>query len=299
MLNESILVPIIGSLPVFLEAARTTSFTQASKNLDISQSSVSRHILMMEKYLGIALFERNQSHLKLTEEGYKLFLATSDSFNYISSQMKAIKEMEAGDSLNFGCPASLLPWISEKILELRALIGGTKLNLVSIESRKLNIHNNIDLSIQFGTGHWPGFESILLIKEEVFPVCAPSLEVKTQWLSQNLSPVNLTRLPLLQGYKNETGYISWETWFAKFDVKSNLKFQDNDPCYSYVLNIESAILGKGITLAWKGTVESLINNRQLVELPNMRMKGDNGYYLVYRPDSCFADIAKQWSKTIT
>ena len=53
----------------FLEVARCLSFTQAAKNIFISQSNISRQISSLEAELGIPLFDRNTKAVKLTEQG--------------------------------------------------------------------------------------------------------------------------------------------------------------------------------------------------------------------------------------
>lgn len=301
MLSESILAPIIANLPIFLEAARSGSFTKASKVLEISQPSVSRSILVLEKYLGILLFERSQNRLVLTAEGHKLYLATSNGFNHIESILTAIKPKTSGSKVFMGCPSQLIPWLTSRVPLLSHILGDVEIELVAIESRKPNNHEGVDIAIQFGSGNWQGYESKLLIKEEIFPVCAPLLEKKFNWLGKDLTPLNLTGLPLIPGNRNEVGYLGWDKWFAYFNVKFHPFTQYNDFTYSYHLNIELAILGKGIILAWRGTVESQINNGQLIELPSMRLNGLNGlngFYLVYPVDSPFAYAARKWAESM-
>lgn len=56
-------------LRLFLEAARTGSFTAAARARGLEQSTVSRRIAALEEALGGALFLRSRSGLSLTERG--------------------------------------------------------------------------------------------------------------------------------------------------------------------------------------------------------------------------------------
>ncbi|NMB36564.1 MAG: LysR family transcriptional regulator [Bacteroidales bacterium] len=59
-------------LQVFAVAARELSFVKAAKILGISQPAVSKHIALLEKEIGGALFLRISRTLVLTEKGEKL-----------------------------------------------------------------------------------------------------------------------------------------------------------------------------------------------------------------------------------
>lgn len=57
----------------FLVVARLSSFTKASKELYIGQSTLSRHISLLEEELGVLLFIRDGRSLELTDPGKVLF----------------------------------------------------------------------------------------------------------------------------------------------------------------------------------------------------------------------------------
>jgi DNA-binding transcriptional LysR family regulator len=59
-------------LNVFLIAAQQLNFSEAARRLNMTQPSVSQHIQSLEKYFGMALFERRGRHLALTEAGSTL-----------------------------------------------------------------------------------------------------------------------------------------------------------------------------------------------------------------------------------
>lgn len=294
MINESAIHPIINTLPVFLEVARTASFTKASINLGISQPSVSRSILMLEKYLGATLFNRSKIKLNLTLEGHKLYLATANGFKYIESKLDDIKPKIVGSKIRIGCPMILMPWLAYKVPLLRGLLEVTKVELVPMSEQDIS-NSWVDISIRFGSGQWDGFHSELLMKEEVFPACSPALEKKFNWLSKRLTASDLVKSPLLPVSRKESNYMGWNDWFLNFGINFCLNCQYDDFAYSYLLNIESAILENGIVLARKGTIESHLDSGKLIELPGLRVEGNNAYYLVFRADSWFSDVLKEWT----
>ncbi len=60
-------------LRIFYAVARAGSLTGAAKELDLSQSVISRHISGLEDALGVSLFRRHARGLILTEQGEILF----------------------------------------------------------------------------------------------------------------------------------------------------------------------------------------------------------------------------------
>ncbi|MBF0359834.1 MAG: LysR family transcriptional regulator [Oligoflexia bacterium] len=64
-------------LKAFMAVANTLSFSQAAKNLKISQSAVSRQIKLLEESLGHEIFFRTSNHVILTEKGTELLSIVS------------------------------------------------------------------------------------------------------------------------------------------------------------------------------------------------------------------------------
>ena len=76
-------------LECFIEVSHTLNFTQAAKNLYISQTAVTNQIKRLEDSTGLTLFDRNKKNVVLTESG-SLFLGEAQ---------KAIQAFQACESL--------------------------------------------------------------------------------------------------------------------------------------------------------------------------------------------------------
>ncbi len=63
------LLPSIGALTAFESAARHLSFSRAAAELHLTQGAVSRQIRELETRLGLALFERINQRVFLTDAG--------------------------------------------------------------------------------------------------------------------------------------------------------------------------------------------------------------------------------------
>ena len=62
-------LPPLNALKAFEAAARHASFTRAADELRVTHGAVSRHVQMLEAWLGVPLFERHNRRVVLTEPG--------------------------------------------------------------------------------------------------------------------------------------------------------------------------------------------------------------------------------------
>ena len=77
----------ISSLKYFVAIAESGSFNQAAKKLYVAQPSLTKSIKLMEDELGVMLFERNKSGIKLTPEGEKIYRESQIILDYYDGWM--------------------------------------------------------------------------------------------------------------------------------------------------------------------------------------------------------------------
>lgn len=79
----------IDKISTFVHAADTLSFSEAAKQLHMSQPTVSHHIKSLEQELGVTLFTRTNTGLKLTEAG-KVLLPWARRLLHDTTSMQAM-----------------------------------------------------------------------------------------------------------------------------------------------------------------------------------------------------------------
>jgi len=87
----------LNALRAFEGVAKHGSFTAAAHALLISQSALSRHVISLERLIGVQLFERRPHALTLTKAGEHLLPAVAKSFDRL--------EYAIDDIRNEGVPA--------------------------------------------------------------------------------------------------------------------------------------------------------------------------------------------------
>lgn len=68
----------VDHLREFIDLAQTLNFTETANRLHVSQPTLSKHMVALERELGASLFERAPSKVSLTEEGF-YFLGTASN----------------------------------------------------------------------------------------------------------------------------------------------------------------------------------------------------------------------------
>ena len=92
-------------LKVFLVAAETENFSEAARQLNLTQPAVSMQIRSLEKKLGVDLFFRAGRSLALTEQGKVLMALARDMVNHaiqIEEEIESLKGEVVGH-LKIGC----------------------------------------------------------------------------------------------------------------------------------------------------------------------------------------------------
>ena len=77
----------LSNLECFLRSAEAASFSEAARRLGLTPAAVSRNVAMLEKNLGIRLFQRSTRRLHLTEAGERLLAGIGPSLDTLQSAL--------------------------------------------------------------------------------------------------------------------------------------------------------------------------------------------------------------------
>ena len=84
-------LPPLNALRAFEGVAKHGSFTAAANALLISQSALSRHVIALERLVGVQLFDRKPHALSLTKAGQHLLPAVVKSFDRLEYALDDIR----------------------------------------------------------------------------------------------------------------------------------------------------------------------------------------------------------------
>lgn len=243
------LLPSLTALRAFEAAGRCLSFTDAARELNVTQAAVSQQVRALEEYLDTRLFERSARGIALTLSGEILIAALSESLDRIEEALDRVRSRRDMSSLTLRLP----PYLSAKWLMPR---------LGRFVERHPHIHlrlhhqvdpvdfarEKVDLAVHWSGGNWAGAVVEPLLVRRRVPMCSPAL---LRARSGCRTPADLTRINLL----HEFDFGDWEQWFAlagllEADARRGTVIDNYD------VLIEAAIDGQGMALLlWPAFVD--------------------------------------------
>ncbi len=271
-------LPPLNALRSFEAGARSLSFTEAAKELNVTQAAVSHQVKALEEQLGFKLFHRRTRKLLLTEEGQKLLPVLSESFDRIAM---VIGDLQSGaDDTNLS--VSLTPAFSSKWLVKRLERFWTRHSEIDLRlhhSLQLVdfVADEIDVAIRAGPGNWPGVTAEFLLDIDMAPVCSPDLLKGPNPLR---TPSDLKHHNLL----HEENYEHWVSWLTLAGVTGV------DPRRGTIIDdasimIEAVAGGRGVALGRLSLIGDDLASGRLVQPFDLSLESSIGYYLVMPPDA--------------
>ena len=165
-------------LRYFAKVAELSSFSEASRQLNITQSTLSQQIKQLEGELGAELLIRDSHHVGLTDIGEAFLPQVQRTLLEAATCLDRIRDVQqlgAGE-LNLGSTYSFLPLLKETVLQFMKTYPGVKLNICchSMETL-LNMLNEqrIDVALSYKPSFVdPGIESHILFDNRLAVVVA-------------------------------------------------------------------------------------------------------------------------------
>ncbi|WP_075292225.1 LysR family transcriptional regulator [Pararhizobium arenae] len=238
----------LANLESFVRSAETASFSAAARRLALTPAAVSRNVAMLEKNLGIRLFQRSTRKLTLTEEGERFLEAIRDNLEGLQAAISGASG-EVGEpagvlkvslSPNFGIDHILpiLPGFLARYPAIRAdwIFENRQSDLIA---------EGLDAAIGGGFDLAPGIVSRTLAPAHLIAVAS------ADYMRGRVNPLDPSGLAALDGIvmrATRTGRIRRRTMRnvagdeVMVEMKESLVF--NDPAAM----VRAALLGLGVTI---------------------------------------------------
>ena len=172
--------PSLNFLHTFESVARHLSFTNAAKELFVTQAAVSHQIKALEDSLGVKLFHREKRKVFLSEEGQKLLPSVVSGLQGIADSLENIRNYDAEDTIVVGVGSSFSAnWLVHRLGAFYQKYPEVNLHM-KISNNDLDfVADGTDLAVVWGKGDWQGLMCEQLMVVEFTPVCSPELLKKT------------------------------------------------------------------------------------------------------------------------
>lgn len=250
---------------VFYHVASTLNFSEASKQLFISQSAVSQSIKTLERKLDQVLFIRSTKKVQLTPEGEILMRHIEPAMNLIQrGEAQLLDAASTGGQIRIGasdtiCRYFLIPYL-ERFHKTFPNAHIKVINQTSLKCAELLKSGLVDLIVVNHPNRYlgTGASSVSIKKfRDVFIAGEPFMELKDSRLTFR----QLTRYPILMLDKNSTTNEFLHQVFQQhhLDLVPEIELTSND------LLVDLARIGLGIAFVPDYCIKNTENDIFILE----------------------------------
>ncbi len=104
----------LANLESFIRSAECGSFSAAARRLGVTPAAVSRNVAMLERNLGVRLFQRSSRSLALTEDGERFLASVADGVESIQSAIAGVLKVSVALTFGLDHVLPLLPAFMER-----------------------------------------------------------------------------------------------------------------------------------------------------------------------------------------
>jgi LysR family transcriptional regulator, glycine cleavage system transcriptional activator len=255
--------PSFLSLRAFEAAARRLSFTEAARDLHVSQGAISRHVRNLEKIVGRSLFHRLHRRVELTAAGQRFATALAAGFQAIHRAVEAVRGVGVAHLRVTVEPAFAARWLVPRLGDFLTLHPNIEIQIDSaVEMRALG--HDADIAIRYySSKSRPRNRGTTLLVADGVPVLARGLVSKS----------GVGRDSEIRGQRllHDDQGDAWRSWFAAAGIDGFAKAR-----HSYLndwpLVISAALQGQGVALVASVFVERELRTGRLARLGTTRVE---------------------------
>lgn len=266
-------LPSLASLRALEALDRLGTATAAAEELALTQSAVSRQLQVLEDQLGTNLIIREKRRMRMNDTGARYAGEIRAALNQIARASMQLHVHPGAGGLSLAIlPSFGMRWLVPRLAQFAVLHPDVTVNLSTRLTPVAFTSEPFDAAIQYGNGHWPECQSMLLRDETLIPVCAPSL-LDGAAVSQ---PSELSDLPLLH---IETRPDAWTAWLEAHDAPPPASSGAWFDQFSTIT--QAAIHGLGVALLPDFIAEQELASGRLISAYGGATSSLGAYYLVW------------------
>ena len=272
-------LPPLNSLKAFEAAAKHESFLEAAAEQNVTPGSVSRHVRLLESYLGTELFVRRSNGVALTSAGREYAAKVRGIFRDLRTETDRVRKPSRDRAIVISTlPIFAERWLHRRIPSLRRAFEHAELRVESLNVQRKAGLEDVDAWIMFSKGQHPGYSVTRLFGEEVFPVCSPQFR---ETLSAHPGADEVIGQPLLHDIYWDTDWPDWARAVGATpgEHSADMRFA----LYKGV--IQAAVDGMGMAVGHGEMVARELATGKLVPLAHLSVNSEKSYHLVMNASS--------------
>lgn len=251
-------LPPLNSLAAFEAAARLGGFSKAAGELHVTPAAISRHIAILEDWLGRPLFERRSRGVELTPAGEEYRRECSEALDRIARATARQIERGRRRLLRVNALATFtMRWLIPRLSSFQSAHPGIEVRLTTSREPVPALRGDVDVVIRGGPEQVRGYEGTEFLREHRVPVCSPRL-LKRRPLR---TPVDLAKHTLL----HSAGLPDvWPEWLRAAGVP-DLNPRGALTLEHFYLTLQAAVDGLGVAIGPAALVADDVREGRLVK----------------------------------
>jgi LysR family glycine cleavage system transcriptional activator len=281
----------LNAVRAFVQVARDNSVTRASKTLGITQSSVSRHVAVLEEYLGAKLIERRGRQSQLTDFGRLFSDAIAEPLDTILFTAKRMRRNDRKDAKRLVVRTSLSTFaytvLIPNLRDFSKEMGGVTVDVISTltapaSTDSFDVLLTRDITVMEPADRWDVYD------EQLVCVGAPdSVAGRGLKALRNTPVIAVTSRPDIL-----------PTWLRGLDLKTSDVTSGARYDHHY-LALPAVTTGNSLLVTPHIVVAELIRQRLLEVLPGSRAPSGMQYRAYAIDRSANPDVARAFCRWLT
>ncbi len=277
-------LPSLNALRAFEAVAQHLSFARAAEDLHVTKAAVAQQVRLLEAEIGAPLVRRAGRGLTLTDAGQAGLRDLKEGFARLAASARRMRETRGRDLIVISAGASFAAtWLVRRIGRFKQEHPEIDVLLDAARSATDIDREGIDGYIVWGTGDFPGYNSVRLFEEHAFPVCSPRLQDGPHPLRELADLRHHTLLHLEWDWRFGA-WPDWETWLktagvADVDTSRGIWFTQMS------IALQAAIQGQGVALSTRALSADEIAQHHLVAPFATSVETPFGYYFICRGET--------------
>lgn len=276
--------PPFAALRAFEAVGRLGGIRKAAASLSLNHAVVSRHVRLLEAWLGTPLYRRAGGRLHLTDAGAAYHRRVSAALVELAMGTLEIQQLGDGPLRIWCVPGFAVQWLTHQVADFEAKHPDSPVE-VRPTDHMADLHMlEADVDIRFYGDEWlprpqaRGLRWLDLARPPIMAVASPDLAARLGPLPDVAA---LARAPLLHEEHDE----QWRAWFRANGLTLEEPIAGTLLWHAH-LAIAAARAGRGVALASRYLVAQDLANGSLVELdfPGMQRPVIGSYMFIARED---------------
>ncbi len=281
-------LPPLSYLKAFEATAGLGSVTRAADELGRTHGAVSKQLQLLQEQLGIPVFEKSGTGLRLNEDGAAFFATVSRAFDLLEERYQELKASRNEASVHIACSATFaMVWLVPRLAEFYSLHPDIRVQLSMSSSARdggtSRARDGVDFTLSWDRLARP------LVKGEFVPlasvsfglVSAPDYPFRAEGAEisfpTRISPDDMS--------------AQWTSWQAatghRVSAQSELYFPHMHLCVS------AAATGLGVALVERRFALNELKSGKLVERSPF-LKYEDGFVAMMKPGRTLSPAASHF-----